>query len=271
MFRILFLVVFAYLAYLALMFVMQRRMLFPRHFTPAAADPPADIPGLEQVWLDTDFGPVESWLLLPDRTNEKPWPLVIYAHGNGELIQYWPRELKPFCDLGLALLLVEYPGYGRSAGSPTEASIRQAFIAAWDTVTRRPDIDETRVVLFGRSVGGGAVCQLAAHRPSAALILMSAFTSVRAFAGRYLAPPFLILDPFDNLAVVKEYDGPVLIIHGRHDGIVPYAHGRALHEAAPGSRMITYDAGHNSCPPSWSQFWRDVGEFLRESGIEPRS
>jgi len=267
MIRILLLVLFAYVAYLGLMFVMQRRMIFPRHFTPAASEPPQDIPGLQQIWLETSFGAVESWLILPQNAGAGPWPVVIYAHGNGELIQYWPHELYPFVEMGVALLLVEYPGYGRSAGSPAQDSIREAFVAAYDTVAERPDIDASRVVLFGRSVGGGAVCQLADARPPAGLILMSTFTSIRAFAGRYLAPPFLILDPFDNRAVVKNTSGPILIIHGRYDGIIPYSHGLALHAAAPHSRMITYDAGHNNCPPSWSQFWRDVAAFLRESGI----
>ncbi|MBN2432102.1 MAG: alpha/beta hydrolase [Acidobacteria bacterium] len=269
MLRIFLLLIFAYVAYLALMFVMQRRMLFPRHFTPAASDPPQNIPGLKQIWVDTDFGRVESWLILPQSSTGGPYPVVIYAHGNGELIEYWPHELYPFVEMGVALLLVEYPGYGRSAGSPSQESIRMAFTAAYDDVTRRADIDASRVVLFGRSVGGGAVCLLAAARPSTAMILMSTFTSVRSFAGRYLAPSFLILDPFDNRAVVERYTGPILIIHGRHDRIVPYSHGVALHATARHSQMITYEAGHNSCPPSWSQFWRDVAGFLETTGIIP--
>jgi len=121
--------------------------------------------------------------------------------------------------------------------------------------------------LFGRSLGGGAVCDLALKRPSAALILMSCFKSVNAFAVRYLAPAFLIRDPFDNLATVSQYLGPVLVMHGKFDEVVPFGHGQALHSAAQNGKMIVYEAGHNDCPPDWAVFWRDVEDFLRETGI----
>ena len=96
---------------------------------------------------------------------------------------------------------------------------------------------------------------------------MSCFTSVRSFAIRYLAPSFLIRDPFDNLAVVRDYSGPVLVIHGRIDEIIPFGHGKALHAAARNGKMIAYEAGHNDCPPDWAVFWRDVEEFLKANGI----
>jgi len=162
---------------------------------------------------------------------------------------------------------VEYPGYGRSAGSPSQKSITQTFLAAYDALSNRKDVDPSRIILFGRSLGGGAVCALAARRPSAALILMSTFTSARAFAKRYLAPSFLVRDPFDNLAVVKNYPAPVLILHGRRDTVIPFSHGVELHRAARQGTLIAYEAGHNDCPPDWKVFWRHVRSFLRENKI----
>jgi hypothetical protein len=169
--------------------------------------------------------------------------------------------------MGMGLLLVEYPGYGRSAGSPSQESIAEAFTLAYDRLSARPEVDPGRIVLFGRSLGGGAVCDLAQKRPSAALILMSCFESVRAFAVRYLAPAFLIRDPFDNLSAVRRYRGPLLVLHGNADEVVPLSHGRALHAAAPNAKMIVYEAGHNDCPPDWEVFWRDVEVFLKVNGI----
>jgi pimeloyl-ACP methyl ester carboxylesterase len=215
--------------------------------------------------LDTGFGKVESWYLAPGTAADRtPAPVVIFAHGNGELIDFWPDELKNFTKFGWGLLLVEYPGYGRSAGRPSQESITQIFIAAYDTLASRKDIDPDRIILFGRSLGGGAVCALASKRPTKALILMSTFTSVRSFAIRYLVPKFLVRDPFDNLEVVSNYKGPILILHGKHDGIIPYKHGMKLHNAAPHSKFITYDAGHNDCPPDWRIFWKDIESFLTE-------
>jgi pimeloyl-ACP methyl ester carboxylesterase len=210
---------------------------------------------------------VESRYLPPPEGVVLPAPVVIFAHGNGELVDHWPEELRLFHEMGMGLLVVEYPGYGRSEGSPTQHTVTETFKAAYDRITRRDSVDADRVVLFGRSLGGGAVCRLAAQRPSAALILMSAFTGVRSFAWRYLAPPFLIRDPFDNLSVVSLYPKPVLVLHGRNDEVVPFRHGVRLAEAAPRGDLIAYPCGHNDFAPGWFTFRRDVRAFLEKSGI----
>ena len=260
-----------YIAYCGLLFVVQRQIMFPRGMIPQPAPVSRKIPGLEIIWLETAAGRVESWLLtpLPGRSAGSI-PAVIFGHGNGELIDFWPDELKGFTRLGMALLLVEYPGYGRSAGSPSQKSITETFTAAYDVLAARKDIDSSRIVLFGRSLGGGAVCALSNHRPSAAMILMSTFTSVRSFARRYLAPSFLVRDPLDNLTAVKNYQRPILIMHGRHDTVIPFSHGTALHKAARKGKLIAYEAGHNDCPPDWEAFWKDVKVFLVENGIVSR-
>jgi len=261
-------ILLAYIAYCSFLFVMQRQILFPRGQVNAVPVPDPPKGGVERVWLDAGRSKVEAWYLPvqlpPGRTRS---PAVIFAHGNGELIDFWPDELMPLTRMGIGVLLVEYPGYGRSTGTPSQASIERTFVAAYDYLTHRRDIDAGRVVLFGRSLGGGAVCRLAARRPSAALILMSAFVGVRAFAARFMAPGFLIRDPFDNLAVVRSYPAPVLVIHGRTDDVIPYDHGRRLAAAAPDARMVSYDCGHNDCPPEWGPFWEELLSFLTDAGV----
>jgi hypothetical protein len=258
--------VLIYAAYCVLLFFVQRQVIFPRYMIPTPPPPDFKTLRIEPWWLETSFGKVEAWYL-PPAAAEKPAPAVIFAHGNGELIDYWPNELGRFSEMGIGLLLVEYPGYGRSDGSPSQESIAETFTLAYDRLAVRTDVDPARIVLFGRSLGGGAVCDLALKRPSAALILMSCFESVSAFAVRYLAPAFLIRDPFDNLSAVRRYHGPVLVLHGQFDEVIPFGHGQALHAAAQDGKMIVYEAGHNDCPPDWAVFWRDVEEFLRANGI----
>jgi pimeloyl-ACP methyl ester carboxylesterase len=258
--------VLIYAAYCLLLFLAQRHVLFPRYMIPSPEPPALKAMRIEAWWLETSFGKVEAWYL-PPVAADKPAPAVIFGHGNGELIDYWPEALKRFSEMGIGLLLVEYPGYGRSAGSPSQESIAETFILAYDRLAARTDVDPSRIVLFGRSLGGGAVCDLALKRPSAALILMSCFKSVSAFAVRYLAPAFLIRDPFDNLSAVRRYQGPVLVMHGNADEVAPFGHGQALHAAAQNSKMIVYQSGHNDCPPDWTVFWRDVKDFLKANGI----
>lgn len=257
-----------YLAYCCLLFVLQRQMMFPRGLIDAPPDHRTDIPGLEKIWLDTSFGKTEAWFLPPVRNDDAgPFPVAIFAHGNAELIDFWPDEFRPFTRLGIGLLLVEYPGYGRSEGTPSQQSITETFVAAYDHLTRRTDTDASRIILVGRSIGGGAVCQLAAKRPSAALILMSTFVSARSFAAKYLVPGFFVRDPLDNQAVLRDYPNPVLVIHGKNDEMIPHAHGTRLCQTARNCQMITYDCGHNDCPPDPGIFWHDTEQFLRQAKI----
>jgi fermentation-respiration switch protein FrsA (DUF1100 family) len=256
-----------YLVYCGVLFLMQRHILFPRYLMdiPSKSE---DNPFMEKIWIETSFGKTEAWFLPPDPMNKtQPSPAIIFAHGNGEIIDLWPNELKRFNHFGIGVMLLEYPGYGRSEGSPSQKSITEAFKNAYNILIERKDVDPARIILFGRSLGGGAVCTLAAERSSVALILMSTFTSARSFAKKYFAPGFLVRDPFDNLAVLRNYSKPVIVFHGKFDEVIPYSHGMALYKSAPHATMITYESGHNDCPPNWEMFWKDIEVFLHNSGI----
>lgn len=259
-----------YAGYCLLMFALQRQMIYPRYAIDPSAPAATRTPGLEKTWVATGFGNSECWYLPPAGGDAGvPSPAVIFAHGNAERIDDWPDELLAFTRLGIGVLLVEYPGYGRSSGSPSQASVTGTFAAAYDLLAARPDVDPSRVVLFGRSLGGGAVCALARKRPAAALILMSTFTSIRSFAPRYLVPGRLIRDPYDNLSAVAAFDGPVLVIHGRADEVILFHHGEALAGAARDGRLLAWPCGHADLPPGWFGFADAVEGFLKDAGILP--
>jgi fermentation-respiration switch protein FrsA (DUF1100 family) len=254
-----------YACYAAYFYALQRTLLFPRHLIVPRAAP--TLPGLEQGWLATSQGQVEHWYLPPVGGAAEKAPLFIIAHGNAELIDDWPEAVSALRRMGAGVLLVEYPGYGRSQGAPSQAAIGEALVAGYDAILDHPRVDQERIVLFGRSVGGGAVATLAAQRPSAALILFSTFTSVRALAAGYGLPGLAVRDPFDTLAVVSAYRGPVLILHGRRDRTIPYSHGLALHQAAQEGELRTLACDHNDCVVDWERFWQELRPFLRRAGI----
>ncbi len=256
-----------YLGYCAMLFIMQRKMMYPRSMIPVPPKPDQGMPGIETIWIKTGFGDVEAWYLPPKQGSPCPAPAVIFAHGNGDLIDYLAEYYKPFTNLGVGLFLVEYPGYGRSAGSPSQGSITETFVNAYDILAAKEEINSSKIVLFGQSLGGGAVCALAEKRPSAGLILMSPFISAKKMASGYFVPGFLLLDKFDNISLVKKYSSPILIIHGNHDEIIPYSHGVTLSKVAKSCEFITYNSGHNDCPPNWGVFWKDVEGFLKKAGI----
>ena len=244
-------------AYVGVILGLQRSVIYPRPPHPGPA--PALPVGSEIAWLG-DAVQVEAWLL-PPTPNEAPFPIVIFSHGNGELIDDWLAPVRPLNDAGLGVLLVEYPSYGRSGGRPTQDSITNTMVAAFDFLRQHPDVDGDRIVAYGRSLGGGAACALGSVRPVAALVLESTFTSVAA-AGPWFLPRALVLDPFDNLAIASSRVAPTLVLHGERDSVIPYAHGEALARAA-GTPLVRMPCGHNDCPRPWAAVLR----FLQEHEI----
>jgi pimeloyl-ACP methyl ester carboxylesterase len=82
-------------------------------------------------------------------------------------------------------------------------------------------------------------------------------------ARRHLLFGPFVRDPFDTLGAVGEFDGPVLVIHGRQDRMIPPAHGKELAERAADAKLVWLDCGHNDCPRPW----KEVRSFLERQGI----
>jgi uncharacterized protein len=242
-----------------------RSMLFPRHLIEVPGVE-LDAPGLERQWIESEQGPVELWVLPGDGVDaEHPGPAVVFAHGNGELVDFWPTLLEPWRRLGVTVVLPEYRGYGRSAGEPSEKAIRDDLRAALERLAADPRIDAERIVYHGRSLGGGALGTLLPTHPPRALVLESTFTSVPDVA-RW-APRFLVPDHFDTLRSLKHYEGPVLVIHGTRDEVVPVEHARRLAAARPNAELVLYEAGHNDMPPPGSDYWARIEAFVVEAGV----
>lgn len=256
-----------YVTYGVTLFTMQRSMIFPRRYAQSPVKE-VRVENMKKVWLIAKKGKVEAWYIpAKDTTPAKKRPAVIFSHGNGELIDYCVEEFLPYNILGVDLMLVEYPGYGRSKGRPSQRAIREVMVKAYDWLKDQEDIDSNKIIAHGRSVGGGASCGLTKEREIGALILQSTFTNTKQFAKHYLLPPFLVLDKFDNKKVLKSYDKPVLLIHGEHDEVIPYKNSVELSKTAKNATFITYNCHHNDCPPDVYKYWKDIQGFLEKSRI----
>jgi hypothetical protein len=254
---------------LVLLTWLQRAMMYHPKAAPTDERLFARAPGLERWWHESDEGPVEAFFLPGDGVSAThPGPVVIYTHGNAEVIDPLPAWLAPYRRLGVSVLLPEYRGYGRSAGSPSESAIRDDLLAFHARLVARPDVDPSRIVLHGVSLGGGAAGLIAREHPPAAMILQSTFTSVADIAwDAFRAPRFLIHDRFDTLDAIGGTDVPALVLHGRRDEVIPFSHGERLHRALPRSVFVACDAGHNDLPPPELDYWGEIGGFLRRTGI----
>ena len=246
---------------------LQRAMLFPRDLVRPV---PAVLrtPGLERWWLETSEGRVEAFFLPGDGVDaDHPGPAVLFTHGNAELIDLWPQPLAPYRRMGVSLVLAEYPGYGRSEGTPSEASITETLRALHARIMEEPSVDPTRLVHHGRSLGGGAIGTLLRDHPPRALVLESTFTSVPDVAAGMHVPRFLIVDRFETLDAIGAYDGPLLVFHGTRDSVIPVSHGRRLAAAHPSAELVIYDCGHNDLPPPGSDYWPRIERFLQDAGV----
>lgn len=155
-------------------------------------------------------------------------PTLLFSHGNAEdmgqatvLYQAWHEE-------GIGVFAYDYPGYGISSGSPTEASCERAIQAAWDHLIAS-GIPASSIVIVSRSVGGGPGVWLAAHERPAGLVLISPFTSAFAVPIPF---PLFPRDRFPNLKRIRAIHAPLLVIHGESDEVIPFSHGRKLVEAS---------------------------------------
>jgi dienelactone hydrolase len=247
-------------------YAIQRFVTFPR--PPSSAWNPAALAanGGERIWLEAEGKRVEAWFL-PPRAAATPTPLLIYAHGNGELIDMRAGDFATLRAAGIGVLQVEYPGYGRSEGSPSDSSLIAAHVAAYDWAAANPRIDARRIVGYGRSLGGGAIAQLAARRSVAALVLESTFENFEEVVMAYGVPRYLLINQFDTRGVLAKYPGPVLLLHGTLDRTFDARNARALAAVARRATLHLDACGHNDCPPRWEL----VVGFLAANGVCRRS
>lgn len=195
---------------------------------------------------------------------------LLFFHGNAGNISHRLTSIGEFRSLGLGVLIIDYRGYGRSAGRPSEAGLYRDAAAAWRHLTEERAIPAREIVLFGRSLGGAVAAELARTRssePPAALIVESAMTSARELA-RQLYPIFpaaLILRLRLNVRdAIARAPCPVLVVHARQDEIIPFAMGEALYRAAPEPKaFLALQGDHNTAFVTDLRRWRDgLRDFL---------
>lgn len=191
---------------------------------------------------------------------------ILFSHGNAEdlgMIEPLAWRLR---DLGLNVLTYDYQGYGTSGGSPTEENAYAAIDVAYEYLVEEKQIDPDRIILHGRSLGGGVAVDLASRKPVGGLILESTFTTAFRVVTRY---PILPFDKFDNIKKIEKVTCPVLVIHGTDDWTIPSYHGRLLFETAnePKQSLWVEGAGHNNVVYTNEKLYADtIKSFVQTLG-----
>ncbi len=269
----------AYVGLAVMLMFLENRLLFhPTTVGQSWIDPPAapsgrtrPMPTITDVTLTAKDGTkIHAWWC----TSKDAKGAMLYCHGNaGNLSHRGVSIIKLHDILGVSVLIVDYPGYGKSAGSPSEAGCYAAAEAGYDWIIGEQKIPAQKVLLYGASLGGGVITEVACKRDHRALILVKTFTSVPDVASEmfwWLPVPtrVLVRNRFESKNKLKSCNRPIFIGHGTTDEIIPYSHGERLFASANEPRQFhtMHGAGHNDPLPA--EFFAELQAFLAKHAAE---
>jgi hypothetical protein len=257
-----------------------RQMLYP--VPPFRVPSPPPRPFVE-VPLAAEGRALSAWWLPPPEGQGSavaarggaPLPVVLMLHGNGENLETMRQSglFEDYRRAGAGVLALDYPGYGRSAGTPSEAANVAAAGAAFDWL--RGQAGGRPVVVAGWSLGAAVAAQVAARRPDevAAVMLLSPWDRLDEVA-RLHFPGWMVsamlAERYDSAAVAPRIAAPALVVHGERDEIIPATLGRRLFDALPGPKrwVEVRGAGHNDLLGR-PEAWQAIASFLEERAAHP--
>jgi fermentation-respiration switch protein FrsA (DUF1100 family) len=185
--------------------------------------------GAQDLWFTTRDGVLLNAWWFPKPGSHLA---TIFLHGNAGNVTHRIDHACAINNAGAAVLVVDYRGYGKSKGHPSESGFQMDADAAYEAVLRL-GYDPTHIVFQGESLGTAIAADVASRRPCAGLILEAPLASLSAMAGKVLpiiGP--LLVHGFNTRAIITQVHVPVLIIHGDADEIVPFSQGQAVFAVA---------------------------------------
>lgn len=240
-------VAIAYGAVMALVFFFQSRLVFyPEVGREVVLSPQTFGLKFESVDIRTADGEtLHAWWVPADEARGT----VLFFHGNAGNISHRLDYLLMLNRMGFTTLIVDYRGYGRSTGSPSEEGTYRDAEAAWNYLRGARSVRPQNLVIAGESLGAAVATWLAARVGPRAVVLLSTFTSATDLGAQiYWFLPVRLISRlgYDNAENLKRIKAPVFIAHSRDDDIIPYSHGRKLFEGANEPKaFLEMRGGHN--------------------------
>lgn len=275
MLAVLGLVAICYLGVLLLLLALENRLLYyPARASDDWVDP-ATIPlKVEDVELTSADGTrLHAWWC-PLSGGESATEAMLFCHGNAGnlshrawLIADWHKHLR------MPVLIFDYPGYGKSAGSPSEAGCYAAADAAYDWLVQEKGIPPQKILLCGESLGGGVAVDLAGRQLHRAVVLLSSFTSVPDVAQLvypWLPVKWLMRNRFDNLGKIADCHSPLFLAHGLADTLIPPSQSERLYAAASQPKKLLLLPGHDHNTALPEEFFTSLRQFLADAEALPR-
>jgi fermentation-respiration switch protein FrsA (DUF1100 family) len=209
------------------------------------------VPQIEDCYLTTADGiKLHGWLCLPSRkiggvtAPVSTQMTLLWFHGNAGNISHRYDMIRMLIRIPINIFIVDYRGYGKSEGAPSEQGLYLDARTAWGYLTDNRGIPSEQIIIFGKSLGGAVAINLATSVQPAGLIVQSSFTSAADMAGVLVPffPRLLLRTRMDSMAKILDVSCPKLFIHSQADEVVPYRLGRRLFEAATEPKRF-YEVG----------------------------
>jgi len=263
--------VIIYLVILIIMTVFQRKIIYYPYKLDKNFKFPKYVPELEEVFITCEDGHTINGLFASGRVNK---PVILIFHGNAGNITHRDFLLQGFTRLGCAVLLIDYHGYGKSEGTPSEKNLYLDGDASLKWLQKEKNIIPEQIVLFGKSLGSGVGIELATKHSFKGLMLETPLSSTASVARSHFPyncfpVRFLIIDKFDNISKIKNIHCPLLFIHGTRDNIIDKKESEKLYEKAnmPKELYLVEGAGHNDIQYVEPQkYWDRISDWI--GGIE---
>jgi hypothetical protein len=259
------LTVLGYVAILLALALMETRLVYPGAYMEDPPDQEAAATSIETVEYTSSDGVTLKGRLLE---REQAEHIVLFFHGNAVKARWMDRWLQLLsAEFNATAMIAEYRGFEDQC-APDEQGVLADCFAARDYLCSRYQKSPSDLILYGRSLGGGCAVAVAAQGGAKAMVLDRTFDRlVDVAAGKYPFVPvhWLMRNRYDSLAKLTVYKGPLVVLHGTADEIIPYRSGETLFAAAACSHkhwIAVQGLGHNDSLPLSSL--REVVGKVRE-------
>jgi fermentation-respiration switch protein FrsA (DUF1100 family) len=202
----------------------------------------------------------------PSGTNAPPPTLLFFHGGVGNLSDYL-EKVHLLHDMGLDVFTVDYRGYGKSGGTPSESGLASDAVAAYFYLTGKRHVKPERLYLYGEDLGAAVAIDLATKVPAAGLITEGASASVieKIEEAWPLIPwQFLLRSKFDSLTKIRDVHMPLLIIHSADDEVVSFNDSRRLSALAhePKELVEIHGTHRDAFVHSFDLYYDKVAHFI---------
>jgi len=258
--------ILCWLGFAAFLYVSQGSLLYH----PRAADSIAEtqlvttLPDTQTFLVLTKDGQSLAGWYLPRRQGRGPAPALVYFGGNAEDATDFIKQAQNYPNV--SIVAVNYRGYGRSTGVPSEAVLKEDALTVFDQAV---GMTGGKGFVMGRSLGAGLAVHVAAYREVKGAILVTPYDSILAVAkGHYPLFPvaWLLKERYDALPDAEKALSPAMVLVGTQDDVIPEARARALFDKWKGPKefVLVTSAGHNDIS-SYPRYFDAIKNFLLDN------